>query len=90
MALTVTEQAGAELKRMLDNVDHEPEQVIRLVSGPLRNVSLALDTEKEGDQAVEHEGITVLVIESTLSERLSSAILDVKQTPEGPSLSLSA
>jgi len=90
MALTVTEQACAELKRMLGSADHEPEQVIRLAPDRPGNYSLTLDTEQEGDQAVEHEGATVLVIESALSERLSGATLDVRQTPEGPSLSLSA
>lgn len=84
MPFTVTEKAAAALKYILDKADHEPEQLLRLISGP-GGLGLALDTEREGDHVVEHEGEKIMVIAPDLAERLSSVTLDNTQTTEDPS-----
>lgn len=88
MTLQVTNQASAQLKTLLDNTEHEPEQVIRLVSDPQGNASFTLDVEREGDQVVAHQGDTVMVIESAISEGLSGSTLDVRESPDGISFTL--
>ena len=83
--IEVTDQAAAYLKIVLDSANSEADQVIRLEADPLRMV---LDIEREEDQVVKHEGVTVMVIGLVLSSSRSGNILDVKDTPEGSSLTL--
>lgn len=85
MALAVTEKAAEALKETLGSVDHEPDQVLRLVPSATdqAELGLALDQTREGDQVVEYEGSAVLVLESSVSESLSASTLDVKEGPEG-------
>lgn len=90
MSLAVTEQAGAVLKQVLNSVEREPEQVLRLVTDQQGILNLALDSEREGDQVVTHEGDVVMVIEAPLSEQLSGSTMDVKSTAEGPALTITS
>ena len=83
--IEVTDQAAAYLKMVLDSANSEADQVIRLEADPLRMV---LDIEREEDQVVKHEGVTVMVIGLVLSSSRTGNILDVKDTPEGSSLTL--
>ncbi|MFP4174003.1 MAG: iron-sulfur cluster biosynthesis family protein [Candidatus Hydrogenedentota bacterium] len=83
MALTVTDSATAALKEVLENVEHEPEQVLRLVFDGQGELNLALDSEKEEDQVVEQEGAKIMVIEPDVGEKLEGAVLDVKESEEG-------
>ena len=62
--IEVTDQAAAYLKMVLDSANSEADQVIRLEADPLRMV---LDIEREEDQVVKHEGVTVMVIGLVLS-----------------------
>jgi len=87
MPMTVTEDAAAALKETLESVEHGPEQVLRLVSGP-GDFALALGEPREGDQLVEHEGSVVMAIEDTLSDLLEATTLDVEEGPQGPKLTL--
>jgi hypothetical protein len=86
MALKVTEQASTLLKEMLDAVEHLPEQVIRMVPGSAGDFKLVLDTPQKGDQEVQHQGNTVLVIEANFSESLSGTALETREEPNGSSL----
>jgi Fe-S cluster assembly iron-binding protein IscA len=88
MSLHVTEQASEHLRTLLDSQEHEDDQVIRLAADTKGTARLVLDTEKAGDQVVEHRGGTVLVIEKPVSEGLSGVSLDVKDTPNGRSFTL--
>ena len=83
MALTVTDSATAALKEVLENVEHEPEQILRLVFDGQGELNLALDNAKDDDQVVEQEGDKIMVIEPEVSQRLEGAVLDVKESEEG-------
>ena len=87
--LQVTERASQELSQVLGQVEKQPEQTLRLVSDPQAGYRLTLDVEQEGDQVVEHQGSTVLVLSSDLARDLEGAVLDVQETPAGPALTIS-
>ena len=88
MALTVTEKATEALKGLLETHEHEPEQVLRLISDEEGNHGLQLDVPKEEDQVVEHDGETVMVIDPALSDDLTGNVLDLKETPSGANLTI--
>lgn len=92
MPLEFTERARAALKQMLENEPHEPGQVIRMITNIEGGHHMILDTPKEGDQRVDYEGETILVIALRISEHICKdhpgASLDVQDTPEGPVLAL--
>ena len=71
----------------MDAEDHEPDQVIRLVSDLLGRFHLVFDVPKEADHLVEHEGFLVLVVEASISRHLPDHIggdtLDVEESEEG-------
>lgn len=90
MSLAITDQASAVLKQVLDSVEREPEQVLRLVTDQQGSLNLALDSEREGDQVVTHLGDVVMVIETPLSEQLSDSTMDVKSTDQGPALTITS
>ena len=88
MSLNVTQQAAAALKQYLESQDREENQVLRLVSDREGNHSFTLDTPNPGDQVVEHQGETVMVIEPEISEDLTDNVLDLTETPTGIGLTL--
>ncbi len=51
-------------------------------------LDLLLDRAHEGDQVVEHNGSTVLVLDETTSEMLDGVTLDAVDTPDGRRLSI--
>ena len=50
---------------------------------------LSVDTEREGDQVIEHEGSKILFIEGNVSSSLEGFTVDVQATPEGAKLTIS-
>ena len=88
-SLAVSESAIAALKRILDNLQHEPEQVLRLTPGSEGGVSLVVDFPNDEDKVVEYDGAAVLAIESELPESFRGKTLDANQTPQGIQLILS-
>ena len=88
--VTVTERAGAELRNMLAEMSTREGQVLRLVAQPQeRGFALGADQIEEGDETVEADGETVLVIASGLAEVLEGARIDVEDSEEGPRLTIS-
>jgi Fe-S cluster assembly iron-binding protein IscA len=87
--LTVTESAKQLLKGMLQTHSDDPEASLRLSADPDGRFGIALDSEAEGDQVVEHEGAKVLLVASTLAPMLEEVTLDVQDTAEGPKLVMS-
>ena len=85
--LTVTERAAQELKGILQAHAAEPEQVLRLVR-EAQGFSLRLDKEGAGDEVVESEGATILLIDEQLSPIVDGAVVDCIDTPEGPRLTI--
>ena len=87
--LAVTERASAALKDILDNMQHESDQALRLILDTGGNLTLNLDMARQDDGVVTHQGAAVLFVEAPLPEGLEGATLDVSETPQGPSLVLS-
>jgi Fe-S cluster assembly iron-binding protein IscA len=87
--LTVTERASRELKQVLDTVERETNQCLRLITDPQGNFRLTLDIPRKGDQVVKHGEEAVLLIEPRIAQYLEGAVLDVEDTPTGPSLVIS-
>jgi Fe-S cluster assembly iron-binding protein IscA len=85
--VTVTERAAQELKEILEAQAVEPEQVLRLVR-EAQGFSLRLDKEGAGDEVVESEGATILLIDEQLSPIVDGAVVDCIDTPEGPRLTI--
>lgn len=90
--LTVTLNAKEKLKGILQQQETEPGTAIRIVpsqSTP-NQLELALDGEREGDQVVESEdGTKVLLIGSDLAPALDRVVIDYQETPQGESFTLS-
>lgn len=83
MSITVTERAAATLKDLLNQQNPEPDQVLRLIYDTDSNVKLVLSTEATGDQTVEHQGETVMVVEPAISEELAGTTLDSPESEGG-------
>lgn len=88
-SLAVSEGAIGALKRILDNLQHEPEQVLRLTPGSDGGVSVVVDFPNDQDRVVEYDGAAVLAIESELPESFIGKRLDANETPQGVQLILS-
>ena len=85
--LTVTEAASAHLAGMLENADAPDGHAIRVVPSQ-GSIALQLDTPNSEDQAVEHGGRTVLVLDNQVQQMLGERTLDMDQTENGPALAL--
>ena len=85
--LMVTESAGAHLAKVLVNANAAEEKVVRFVSEEDRLVP-KLDTKRPGDMTFDHEGKTVLVLETDIAATLTNRTLDVTDTNAGPRLYL--
>ena len=90
MPLTVTDRARETLKQVLEVNREQPEQVLRLLPNQEGAYQFALDTTRDGDQVVEHDGSTIMVVADEVSSTLSGATLDVRDTEQGPALTLAA
>jgi len=90
--LTVTIAAKGKLKEVLQKQTTDPEMAIRIVSSPSdpKRLELVLDKEKEGDQVVEsEEGTKVLLIGSDLVSDLEEMVVDYQETPESTGFTIS-
>jgi len=89
LMIVVTDRAAEELRNTLVAVEPEAEQILRLVYTPDSGFALTLDVEREGDQVVESEGQKVLAISSEISNAVTGATIDVRDTTSGPRLVIS-
>ena len=94
--LHVTSQARAVLHDRLMNVLAKQKQKpgvsdvgFRLMAHRDR-LGLALDAPAEGDQVVEHEGRSVLIVEPEIAHALEGRTLDAVETADGTHLQLEA
>lgn len=85
----VTERAKEELKNILTANTDQPEACLRLTLNEQGQLGLAIDTERQGDQAVEHEESKVLLVEKDLADTLQGITIDVEDTEEGAKLVVS-
>ncbi len=84
--LTVTDKAAQYVRETLKKKSAPGAvRIVKIEEG----YHLTLDDAKEGDQVFEHEGENYLLLDTEVGEALSSATLDVKESPEGTRLTLS-
>lgn len=87
--IIVTERAKdalLELKRSA-NLD-QADVGLRLAPATGGELGLYADRRKAGDQVVEHEGSTVLLIGEEISKALVGTTIDCRRTPDGARLVL--
>jgi Fe-S cluster assembly iron-binding protein IscA len=87
MALMVTERAAEALHDTLENIDRDPEQVLRLVPQS-DGLGLALDEKRDDDDVVEYQGEAVMVMDRSIGDQLTGVTLDFADGPEGGRLTL--
>ena len=71
----VTERAARQLKAALSKAENTENACFRIGLKD-KQVQLVLDEERPGDTTIEHEGETLLVLDSTTGNRLSNRKLD--------------
>ncbi len=80
--MTVTEEARAELRRIVDEKLPDPGSLLRLVTPPMwqgeGDFGIAISPQGHGDVAVEFQGKKVLLVDSALADQLEKAVLDFK------------
>jgi hypothetical protein len=74
--LTVTDAATALLAEMLDERGLPDDIAVRLVYQS-EGIALQQDSERDGDTSYQHEGRTVLLLDSEVSDLLKEGTLDV-------------
>jgi Fe-S cluster assembly iron-binding protein IscA len=82
----VTERAREELKKTLDAQSPQPQHGLRLALVGPDEFGLGVDSEKDGDQVVQHEGSKVLMVQGALSQQLDGVTIDIHETEAGPRL----
>jgi hypothetical protein len=84
---SVTEAAARVIEAALGGPDDRGYAVARMVrSGAAWN--LKRDREVPGDECIEWEGRTILVLDPETSSALAGTVLDVQENPSGPRLVL--
>lgn len=90
--VTVTDAAKEELRRILLNLNLEPDKCLRLAMPPTWNgpgdFGIVTDVAVDEDHVVELDGLKLLLVNPLLAERLSASVLDFKNTPDGAGLTL--
>ena len=84
--IAATEPAKQELKRILNANTDKAEACFRLTADEGGQLRLAIDMERDGDQAIEHEGLKLILAEKELADTLQGITIDVEDTPEGAKL----
>ena len=87
--LTVTEKAAEYIREVLTRKEQGAPEALRIVHAE-EGYRLTLDDPKEGDQVFEREGQGYLVVDTEVGKALSDAKLDVQESPQGKSLTLTA
>jgi Fe-S cluster assembly iron-binding protein IscA len=84
----VTSQAVEVIRATLDEARTEPGQTLRLVPKPEGRFRLRLDEERKGDRVVKAAGEKILVMSPDAAEALSGAVIDARDSDEGPKLAI--
>jgi Fe-S cluster assembly iron-binding protein IscA len=89
--LTVTAQAAEKIRGDLQAAATDPEVGVRLIPSPSipNRIEMVLDKEKEGDQAVESEGVKILLLDPEIAQALEGMVVDYEETPQGGRFTIS-
>ena len=90
--VTVTDRAKEELKRTLEVSNLDPGKFLRLATPPSwtgeGDFGIVIDEERNKDDAVLFHGLKILLVDAGLTEQLPTAVLDFKDSPDGPRFTL--
>lgn len=90
--VTVTDRAKEELRRILETKSLEPGRCLRLAVPPVwtggGDFGIVIDDETQDDYVASLQGTKVLLMDAGLMERLASAVLDFKESPQGEAFTL--
>jgi Fe-S cluster assembly iron-binding protein IscA len=83
--VTVTVEAAAKLREQLEAGEGSEDVSFRLVSSPSESgrLHLTLDSEKEGDQVFENEGVKVLLLAPDVNELLDGRVIGYEKSAQG-------
>jgi Fe-S cluster assembly iron-binding protein IscA len=84
--INVTEKAKPVLKRILTTNVDMPQGRLRLMDRGQGKLGLGIDIEMPGDELVEYDGSTVLVVENGLATNLKGVTLDAEDRVKGSEL----
>ena len=90
--VTVTPTAKEKLKAKLQELKTDTEMTIRLIPSPSNpgQLEMVLDKEREGDQVVESDdGTKVLIIGADLVPTLEEMVIDFRETRQGAGFAIS-
>ena len=83
--VTVTEEAAAFLKTMID--DRNGDRPLRIVFED-NQPSLAFDDEQQGDQVIDHDGTPVLLLGEAAQSTLDGLTITCVDTDNGTQLTI--
>ena len=86
--INITARAKQALHKLLTAKVDLPEGRLRLVDRGQGKLGLGVDIEMPGDELVEYDGSTILVVERVLAANLEGVTLDVEDSVEGSNLVL--
>ncbi|PKB64296.1 MAG: hypothetical protein BZY82_11525 [SAR202 cluster bacterium Io17-Chloro-G3] len=90
--VTVTENAKAELSRILETKDLDSGKLLRLAVPPVwtgeGDFGIVIDEPVSDDHATDFKGRKVLLVGADLLEKLSNSVFDFKEFPDGPRFTL--
>jgi Fe-S cluster assembly iron-binding protein IscA len=87
--LTVSDRAAQYLRESLTRKGEDAPEALRIVQTD-DAYQLTLDNAQDGDQVFEQDGLNYLLLDAHVGDALSDATLDVHESPQGLSLTLSA
>lgn len=83
----ITEKAVQHLKNLVSRRSADRKRCLRLVPGR-GGFGLVVDKVRENDKVIDHRGTPILVLHPVLASALEDAILDCRDYPEGPRLTV--
>ena len=82
--VTITDSAKEELKKVHDRSNLDPGRFLRLAIPPVwegeGDFGIVIGAEGHADHVVDYEGEKLLLMDPALAERLSSSVMDFKDS----------
>src|SRR5437764_12082553 len=72
----ITEQASAELRRLLTHNFARPQQGVRLRLNQAGDLAMTIDVPHSGDSIIRRDNLPVLIVDGRLAARLTRRVLD--------------
>lgn len=85
--LNITTPAAEHLAKLLDEADAPEGTAARFVVEQ-EGLVLQVDSPREDDQTIEHEGKPLLVLDAQVAELLDDKTLALEETEDGPTLAI--